>query len=114
MSFQEFRVPAPPPILHEDWLSSGLPSKIRQLELIRDGIWPNPLRGWSVVVTCLWLLRCVYGSDDASLIALREHVENNRQLGEQVQAHVNQWPVGGCPDPLCAVCLNAEAADAAR
>lgn len=108
MSFQEFHVPPPPPVMHEDWLASGLDAKIRGLELLRDGAWPTTLRGRSIVVTCLWLLRCVYGSDEASVEALRVHVHGSARLMSEVVAHAARWPRGGCPDPLCYVCLATE------
>ncbi len=88
------------PVLHRDWLEIGLKGKIDTLKLIEKGTWPKSIEGAAIITTALWLLRCVYGSDLESAVAVRQIA-----LAEvQRDQHFAQWHPGGCNNPACAIC----------
>jgi hypothetical protein len=93
------------PLARPDWLKTALPQEIRKLELMADGRWPQVIQGWGITVACLRLLRCVYGSDVATLHELQRHVIDNMEATEEYEKHFGEFP-DGCQDSDCALCMD--------
>ena len=93
------------PIKHEDWLERALPQVIAQLQLIRDGKWPTVLRGWSIIIIALRLLRCIWGSDIATLHGIQQHVISDMEFSAKCTEHFARYP-DGCGNMDCELCVD--------
>lgn len=69
-----------------DWLAEALPEEIDKLKLAQKGILPDVIKGWFIVVSCMRLLRCVYGDDMATVIALRQRVLDDVEQWQNLEA----------------------------
>lgn len=54
--------------------------------LAQKGILPDVIKGWFIVVSCMRLLRCVYGDDMATVIALRQRVLDDVEQWQKLEA----------------------------
>ena len=69
-----------------DWLAKALPEEIDKLKLAQTDRMPEVIKGWFIVVSCMRLLRCVYGDDMATVIALRKRVLDDVERWQKLEA----------------------------
>lgn len=74
------------PLLHPEWVEPAVKDITRGLTGVAAGIIPEVLRGRFLVGYALRLLRCVYGDDKASVVALASHVGASAKQQEQIAA----------------------------
>lgn len=99
-------------VMHPDWLKAGLKSNISTLELIQKGVWPEVITGAACITTALWLLRCVYGSDLESALAVRRIALGKVKRDQEWDAHRHKHP-NLCGDPECFLCYEPKVRGAA-
>lgn len=69
-----------------DWLEKALPEEMDKFKLVQKGILPDTIKGWFIVVSCIRLLRCVYGDDMSTVIALRQRVLDDVEQWQKLEA----------------------------
>ena len=62
------------PIEHPEWLQDSIESANRTFALALTGRLPSSIAGWMLTVSCMRILRCVYGDDLSVACAIRRNV----------------------------------------
>ena len=69
-------------VANPDCLPGAFQAIRRTISLDEQKLLPETIRGWMLVVPCLRLLRCIFGSDEATVRALEEWLENACKPGQ--------------------------------
>jgi hypothetical protein len=75
-----------PPVARPEWVKLSVTDVIKSLECIRDGRLPEALHGAFLRTSALRLLRCVYGTDEASVVAVQEHLAVMQEMRRKAGA----------------------------
>lgn len=62
------------PISRPEWLPRAISQTEKTIRLYRKDLIPETILGWMLVVDCMHILRCVYGDDLSTAIAIRKKV----------------------------------------
>jgi hypothetical protein len=73
-------------VARPDWLESAIPKVEQSLRLMQMPHFPNALKGMFAVGAAMRLLRCVYGSDLDSAVAIRQRVLDDAEFWQKVDA----------------------------
>lgn len=73
-------------IEHPEWLPTAFKSMKDSIRLIEGGLLPEVLRGRFLVGNCMHILRCIYGSDLASVVAIRQRVLDDVTFWQKIDA----------------------------
>lgn len=75
-----------PEVQRLDWLEKSLPGAIKALQLVKSGKVSAKVLGFFIRTVALRLLRCVYGSDLAASVAIREHALETAALRQKLDS----------------------------
>jgi len=65
-------------VSHPEWLPDAFEAIRRTIALDEQSLLPEKIRGWMLVVPCLRLLRCVFGSDEATVTSLQQWIQKEK------------------------------------
>ena len=73
------------PVARKDWLKEVSKGAETLFRLVVEEQIPEQIVGWMIVVKCLHVLRCVYGSDELALQGLRNYLQERKEREELLE-----------------------------
>jgi len=73
-------------VVRPDWLEQALPEVTKSLKVMQQTNFPPALAGFFAVSAAMRLLRCVYGSDLETAVAIRKKVLDDVEFWQKVDA----------------------------
>ncbi len=69
-----------------DWLPGAIENMESTIRLMKNRHMPEALKGRFIVTSCMYMLRCVYGSNLATAAAIRSRVLTETEEWQKIDA----------------------------